>query len=149
MDSARVPKLASLQHVIGHKKLQLCINLLRFCLHWHCHCPSSDQEEGWRIEWNRIASHRIEWKRSQAKGIESSGGRDWDRRMANGWRGQQGQHRHQHRHRHGALITTCHQILMSNPLASSSSSSSSSCSSTRVGTTTSNKCCKRCKHNNL
>lgn len=80
MDSASVPKLASLQHVIGHKKLQLCINLLRFCLHWHwhSHCHWS-LEEGWKIEWNRIASQRVEAKPSEGNWIEWGQRQGWGR----------------------------------------------------------------------
>lgn len=119
------PSYPSLQHVIGHKKLQLCINLL----HWSLEGGRRSSSSKYRME-----SNRIEWK---AKPSE--------------WRTDG-----EDKHRHGALITTCHQILMSNPLARTAPPGQPGSfglfpGGPRQGTThtTSNKCCKRCKHNNL
>lgn len=90
------PSYPSLQHVIGHKKLQLCINLL----HWSLEGSGRRR----RRSKYRMESNRIEWKRSQAKDGGLRDGGEW---RTDG----------EDKHRHGALITTCHQILMSNPLA--------------------------------
>lgn len=119
------PSYPSLQHVIGHKKLQLCINLL----HWSL--------EGGRRRRSkyRMKSNRIEWKRSQAKEGGARRGR-----MANGWRGQ-------------ASTWSAYHYMPSNfnvePFGQDRQDLSPGGPVMAQGTTTSNKCCKRCKHNNL
>lgn len=122
------PSYPSLQHVIGHKKLQLCINLL----HWSLEGAGGGGEGGASIEWNRIELSGSEAKRKRETARRG--------RMANGWRGQ-------------ASTWSAYHYMPSNfnvePFGQDRQDLSPGGPAKAQGTTTSNKCCKRCKHNNL
>lgn len=81
------PSYPSLQHVIGHKKLQLCINLL----HWSLKVGGMGKKKEQQQVSNGIESN---WVKGEAK---REGGR-----MANGWRG------------HGASTWSAYHYMPSN-----------------------------------
>lgn len=83
----------SWQHVIGHKKLQLCINL------W---LRSLGAGNGRWAKGNRNETNRMKWP--LWKGESAGNGKHG--------KGQEGQWRRQGQRRYWTLITTCHQILM-------------------------------------